>query len=80
MTDDIIPIRADVRLVDLVDTIFDECDFEEIQQFILQIDERVCDFDFTIDLVCKLLSALSEDCDPKKIDRIQKSVRRLQDE
>jgi len=56
-----VEINAFVALDFIVDRVFKELNREEIMDIILRLDNHVCDFDFTVELVNRLIKTLRID-------------------
>jgi len=56
-----VEINAFVTLDFIVDRVFRELNREEIMDIILRLDNHVCDFDFTAELVNRLIKTLRID-------------------
>ena len=61
---------AEVELEDLVDDIAHQSAIADIKQFILQLDRRIADADFTADLVKTLITDLKRDLSLEEIEQL----------
>ena len=61
---------AEVELEDLVDDIAQQSAVADIKQFILQLDRRIADADFTADLVKTLITDLKRDLSLEEIEQL----------
>lgn len=60
-------ISADVSLDDLVDCLYAETNDEELMEVILDLDDQVCDVDFTKRLIIRLVGGLRDNCNVIKL-------------
>lgn len=60
-------ISADISLDDLVDCLYAETNDEELMEDILDLDDRVCDVDFTKRLIIRLVGGLRDNCNVIKL-------------
>jgi len=76
MTD--VNINVEVPLNELVDDIFHSCSHEEMIQFIIDLDLRVAEYDFTSELIKRLSKSLEPDA-KSELQELEKKYKELKE-